>query len=110
MFQKRCIFQICLTCTGFPITDVPDSKTFDVTLMIVLLRNLTKMAAPRLGFENLPPATETTPGADLARIKYYRNYLAHLDDSKIETTFINTAWIDLTGVCNVFHFLLNRLL
>ncbi|XP_052080315.1 uncharacterized protein LOC127718366 isoform X2 [Mytilus californianus] len=77
--------------------DVPDSKTFDVTLMTTLLRNLIPMTSPLCGFDRLPAAMETTPAADLARIKYYRNYLAHLDDGKIDITFFNTAWDDITN-------------
>ncbi|CAG2247006.1 unnamed protein product [Mytilus edulis] len=60
--------------------------------MITLLRNLTTIIHPHGGFDTLPTASETTPGADLARIKYYRNYLAHLDDGKVESTVFNTAW------------------
>lgn len=79
--------------------DVPDSKTFDVTLMTALLRNLTTMDPPLCGFDRLPSVLETTKAADLARIKYYRNYLAHLDDGKLDITFFNTAWNDIASVC-----------
>lgn len=72
---------------------------FDVNLMTILLRILTPMNPPFCGFDRLPSVLETTPAADLARIKYYRNYLAHLDGSKIGTTVFNTAWTDITGVC-----------
>ncbi|CAG2186877.1 unnamed protein product [Mytilus edulis] len=72
--------------------DAPNSQTFDITLIITLLRNLTTITHPHGGFDTLPTASETTPGADLARIKYYRNYLAHLDDGKVESTVFNTAW------------------
>ncbi|XP_076095628.1 E3 ubiquitin-protein ligase DZIP3-like [Mytilus galloprovincialis] len=84
--------------TRFP--DRPDSKTFDVTLMITLLRNLATITPPVCGFDQLPTTTETKPGADLARIKYYRNYMAHLGDGKLDTTFFNTAWDDITGAIN----------
>ncbi|XP_076095790.1 uncharacterized protein LOC143066864 [Mytilus galloprovincialis] len=83
-----------LLCPRFP--DLPDSKTFDVTLMILLLRNLTPITPPLCGFDHLPSVIETTPAADLARIKHYRNHLAHLDDGKLDTGFFNTAWNDIT--------------
>lgn len=57
------------------------------------------MIPPNGGYDQLPTITDTTPGADLSRIKYYRNFLAHLDDGRIDTTFFNTAWTDITGVC-----------
>ncbi|XP_076116375.1 E3 ubiquitin-protein ligase DZIP3-like [Mytilus galloprovincialis] len=79
-----------------PSRGVPDSKTFDITLMITLLRNLTPMIPPMSGFDCLPPTTATTQGADLARIKFYRNRLAHLDDAKINHDFFITSWKDAT--------------
>ncbi|CAG2252271.1 unnamed protein product [Mytilus edulis] len=63
---------------------VPDSNNFDVTLMITLLRNLANLSEPQKGYEQLPSPTETTPASDLARIKYYRNKLAHLNNSTID--------------------------
>ncbi|CAG2207145.1 unnamed protein product [Mytilus edulis] len=72
---------------SFVLTDVPNSDTFDITLIITLLRNLADLIPPHGGYDRLPSAIETTPGSDLARIKYYRNYLAHLDDAKIDNTF-----------------------
>ncbi|XP_063406711.1 uncharacterized protein LOC134690648 isoform X3 [Mytilus trossulus] len=79
-----------------PRNGVPDSKTFDVTLMICLIRNLTSINPPINGFDSLPPPGETTPGSDLARIKCYRNKLAHHDSNTIDTTYFNTAWREIS--------------
>ncbi|XP_052106905.1 uncharacterized protein LOC127739284 isoform X2 [Mytilus californianus] len=76
---------------------VPDSKSFDVTLMTTLLRNLIPLNPPLCGFDCLPTIMETTQAADLARIKHYRIFLAHLEDGKIDTSVFNTAWTDITG-------------
>ncbi|CAG2237154.1 unnamed protein product [Mytilus edulis] len=59
------------------------------------------MTPPLCGFDCLPSAMETTPAADLARIKHYRNHLAHLDDGKLDTGFFNTAWNDIT--CAIYR-------
>ncbi|CAG2211097.1 unnamed protein product [Mytilus edulis] len=81
---------------------VPDSKRFDVTLMIILLRHLTSMTPPAGGYDRLPKYTETTLGADLARIKFYRNRLAHLDDAKIDHESFIADWNDVTSaICRV---------
>lgn len=79
-------------------SDFPNSKTFDINLMITLLRNLTNLPHPKLGFDCLPSTNETIPGADLARFKYYRNYLAHLDDTKVISSDFFSAWEDLSEV------------
>ncbi|XP_052071232.1 uncharacterized protein LOC127709658 [Mytilus californianus] len=81
----------------FPRVGVPDSKTFDVTLMVALLRNLTELPPPISGYDHLPLSTDTTPMADLVRIKHYRNRLAHFEDGKIKSTVFITAWEDISG-------------
>lgn len=58
------------------------------------------MTPPAGGYDLLPPTIEVTPGADLARIKHYRNYLAHLDDGIIDIAFFTAAWTDITGAIN----------
>ncbi|XP_076083583.1 uncharacterized protein LOC143054461 [Mytilus galloprovincialis] len=79
-----------------PRNGIPDSKTFDVTLMICLIRNLTSINPPVKGFDSFPLPGEITPGSDLARIKCYRNKLAHHDSNTIDTTYFNTAWRDIS--------------
>ncbi|CAG2206831.1 unnamed protein product [Mytilus edulis] len=64
--------------------------------MICLIRNLTSISPPINGFDKLPLPNETTPGADLARIKWYRNKLAHHDSNTFKTADFNAAWINLT--------------
>lgn len=76
----------------------PDSTSFDVPLMITLLRNLAKLAPPTGGYDHLPLSTDITPTADLARIKYYRNELAHNKTAKIKLAFFTTAWEDISEV------------
>lgn len=75
--------------------------------MTTLLRNLASLTPPLNGFDNLPHAMEITTTADLARIKYYMNNLAHLDDGRIDTTFFNTAWNDITSVCDMYIYQAN---
>ncbi|XP_063437047.1 uncharacterized protein LOC134718456 isoform X2 [Mytilus trossulus] len=65
--------------------------------MICLIRNLTSINPPVNGFDSLPPPGETTPGSDLARIKYYRNKLAHHDSNTIDTAYFHTAWTDISN-------------
>ncbi|CAG2192992.1 unnamed protein product [Mytilus edulis] len=66
--------------------------------MICLIRNLTSISHPINGFDSLPLPGESTPGSDLARIKYYRNKLAHHDSNTIDSAYFNTAWGDISNV------------
>ncbi|XP_071181337.1 uncharacterized protein [Mytilus edulis] len=74
------------------VVGVPDSQTFDVTLMICLIRNLTATSQPNNGFDSLPLPVEITVCADLARIKWYRNKLAHHESNTIDNVYFRTAW------------------
>lgn len=66
--------------------------------MVFLLRNITKMIHPINGFEMLPPSNEKHEGADLARIKYHRNRLAHPLKAKIATPEFTDIWNELAEV------------
>ncbi|CAG2258154.1 unnamed protein product [Mytilus edulis] len=81
----------------FPTNGAPDSRTFDVTLMICVIRRLTGIAEPINGYNRLPLPMETTPGADLARIKWYRNILAHESYKMVTADFI-TSWSHISEV------------
>lgn len=70
-------------------SDVVDSKKFDIALMITLLSNLANLN---------PQHGKTTQVADLTTIKYYRNFLAHLDDGKVTNKDFDTAWDNIAEV------------
>ncbi|XP_063408881.1 ankyrin-3-like [Mytilus trossulus] len=72
----------------FPSGSLPDSSSFDLTLMVCLLRNLTKITIQ----DKLPRQSDISEGAAVSRIKFYRNQIAHSDsgamsDSEFSKTF-----------------------
>lgn len=91
----------------FCIVGIPDSKTFDVTLMAVLLNNLTGDYAR---YDDKPCNSSIKPEHDLARIIYYRNQLAHRKDAKIESTYFENDWKDICGVRLYYLFTMNSFL
>lgn len=95
---------VLLDYTTFDVTGVtvPNSTTFDVTLMICLIRNMTSITQPINGFDSLPLPVETYPAADLATIRWYRNKLTHDDSKKISTADFNKRWSYISDV-SVFH-------
>lgn len=74
------------------------SKQYDISLMMCLIRNLVSVKPPINGFDDLPLTTETSMESDLARIKYYRNKVAHADSDKIATIDFKIIWHDLVDV------------
>ena len=75
----------------FPASGPPDSRNFDVTLLTILLRNICGLPSPATGWNVMPPASDTSISANIARIKIFRNDVyghtpsAQLDDIKFET-------------------------
>ena len=83
------------------------SDDFDLTLMICLLRNLGSIHPPSSGWDRLPSRNEKTIGAYLARLKFYRNWLAHSTVSTIASNDFQDMWTEVEEVrlqCALFLF------
>ena len=72
------------------------SKNFDITLLMVLLRNICGLVRPATGWDTLPPATDTTLEADIVRIKCYRNTVyGHASQASVDDVTFNQYWQDI---------------
>ncbi|CAH3137718.1 unnamed protein product [Pocillopora meandrina] len=72
------------------------SKNFDITLLMVLLRNICGLAPPATGWDTLPPAADTTLEADIVRIKCYRNTVyGHASEASVDDPTFNQYWQDI---------------
>ena len=79
----------------------PDSKTFDITLLFVLLRNICGLTAPATGWDALPPAADVSREANLARIKFYRNHVyGHVTGTGVSSADFEQYWNDISGALN----------
>ncbi|XP_073255389.1 uncharacterized protein [Porites lutea] len=73
------------------------SKDFDVTLLMLLLRNVCGLIAPSTGWDNLPPAGDTSAEANIARVKYYRNHVyGHASHASVDDATFNSYWQDIS--------------
>ena len=68
---------------------------FDINLMVCLLRNLTNSFNIQ---DSLPEANDTSESADLSRVKYYRNTLAHYSNAELSENDFNVYWDDISKV------------
>ena len=76
----------------------PYSKTFDITLLFVLLRNICGLAAPATGWDALPHAADVSREANLVRIKFYRNQVyAHVAGAGVSRADFEQYWSDISG-------------
>ena len=74
------------------------SASFDITLLMVLLRNICRLTPPVSGWDNLPSATDTSTEANIARVKYYRNTVySHATQASVDHTSFNSHWQDISN-------------
>ena len=79
-----------------PIRTSVSSKNFDITLLTVLLRNICSLSPPATGWDALPPATDMSSEADIARVKYFRNTVyGHAEKASVDDATFNVYWQDI---------------
>ena len=72
------------------------SSDFDITLLMVLLRNICSLVPPTTGWDNLPSPTDLTPEADIARVKFYRNTVyGHASRASVDDANFGAYWTDI---------------
>ncbi|XP_028412199.1 uncharacterized protein LOC114535023 [Dendronephthya gigantea] len=74
-----------------PSGNPPDSKTFDITLLTVLFRNI--CGFPSTGWDVMPPDTDRSTQANITRIKCYRNdVFAHVPSTRVHNSTFESLW------------------
>ena len=97
---KKRILNPAQWCKLYPaIASSVSSTTFDITLLMVLLRNICNLKPPVTGWGNLPSEADKSLEADIVRIKYFRNtvYALAAQASVNDATF-NVHWQKIRAV------------
>ena len=77
----------------------PDSKTFDITLLFLLLTNICGLTPPPSGWHTEPLPSDTSHEANLARVKIYRNIVyGHVTTTGVDTPTFSALWTEISGV------------
>ena len=77
----------------------PESNTFDITLLFLLLTEICGLTPPRSGWHTKPPSSDTSLEANLARVKFYRNILyGHVTTTGVDTPTFSALWTEISGV------------
>ena len=77
----------------------PDSKTFDITLLFLLLTEICGLSPPpRTGWNHKPQAKNKSLAANLVRIKLFRNKLIHTPETRIDSRLFTELWKEVSGV------------
>ena len=83
------------------------SKVFDTSLLLCLLKNIWGLTLPASGWNNLPPGSDTSPEADIIRIKFFRDRVfsraanASVDDPTFSLYWnsIRDTFLHIGGTC-----------
>ena len=77
-----------------PSGNPPDSKTFDVTLLAVLFRNICPtLTAPKTGWNAMPVDADRSTEANIVRIKLLRNKVfAHVTSTQLDIATFKSLW------------------
>ncbi|XP_044170073.1 uncharacterized protein LOC114977185 isoform X2 [Acropora millepora] len=77
----------------------PDSNSFDITLLFLLLTNVCGLIRPSSGWHAMPPSSDTSLEGNLARVKFFRNVLyGHVTTTGINTPSFLSQWNEISGV------------
>ena len=72
------------------------SGNFDSSLLLFLLRNIFGLTIPASGWNNLPLVTDTTPAADITRIKILRDRVySHVTSGSVDDPTFISYWNDI---------------
>ena len=81
----------------YPVAGPPDSKTFDVTLLAILLRNICGLSSPVAGWSTMPPASDTSISANILRIKMFRNEVyGHISSAQYDDMTFQKLWQEIS--------------
>ena len=69
------------------------SRNFDSSLLLLLLRNIFGLTLPASGCNNLPPGSDTSPEADITRIKFFRDRVfSHAANASVDDPTFSLYW------------------
>ena len=69
------------------------SKDFDSSLLLFLLKNIWGLTLPASGWNNLPPGSDTSPEADITRIKFFRDRVfSHAANASVDDPTFSLYW------------------
>ena len=80
-----------------PTGGTPDSNTFDITLLFLLLTNACGLSPPASGWHAKPSPGDSSLEANLARVKFFRNELyGHVTSTGVDATSFSSFWQEIS--------------
>ena len=77
---------------------LPDSNTFDITLLFLLLTNICGLSPPLTGWHTKPSPGDNSLEANLARVKFFRNELyGHVTSTAFDAAIFSSLWQEISA-------------
>ena len=95
--RKKRVLSTSQWCKLYPVVKSSvSSGNFDSSLLLFLLRNIFGLTIPASGWNNLPLVTDTTPAADITRIKILRDRVySHVTSGSVDDPTFSSYWNDI---------------
>ena len=79
-----------------PIPRIPNIQEFDITLLVILLRNICSLTPPTTGWNVMPGSTDNSREANIVRIRLFRNnFFGHVPGTDVSRLDFETHWIQV---------------
>ena len=75
---------------------IPNIQEFDITLLIILLRNICGLSPPTTGWNVMPGSTDNSREANIVRIRLFRNNLfGHVPGTDVSRLDFEAHWVEV---------------
>ena len=75
---------------------IPNIQEFDITLLVILLRNICGLSTPTTGWNAMPGSTDNSREANIVRIKLFRNKLfGHVPGTSVSRLDFEAHWVEV---------------
>ncbi|CAB3983692.1 Hypothetical predicted protein [Paramuricea clavata] len=75
---------------------IPNIQEFDITLLVILLRNICGLSPPSTGWNAMPGSTDNSRQANIVRIKLFRNnFFGHVPGTNVSRLDFEVHWVEV---------------
>jgi hypothetical protein len=79
-----------------PSPKIPNIQEFDITLLVILLRNICGLSPPSTGWNVLPGSTDNSREANIVRIRLFRNnFFGHVPGTDVSRLDFEVHWVEV---------------
>ena len=77
---------------------LPNIQEFDITLLVVLLRNICSLSPPSSGWNVNPSSTDNSREANIVRVRLFRNhFFGHVPGTGVSRLDFEARWVEVSS-------------